>query len=555
MKYISDFFQLFGSLGIFLLGMRMLSDGVQKTAGEKFQNMLNVMTHNRFTSLLTGLLITSLIQSSSATTVILVSLVNAKLMSLKKAIGVIMGANIGTTMTAWIVAFVGFKFNISEYAMPAIAISIPLIFNKNERIRHVGELVAGFGILFLGLAMLKDSVPDLRNNLNVLSFISNMTNFGYFSILLFILIGTIVTIVLQSSSAAMVITITMGYKGWISFEMAAALCLGENIGTTVTALLASLGMNTAAKRAARAHMLFNVIGVIWASSIAFYPMTWFINRVVGAQVTDLPIKLSMFHSIFNILNSMLLIGFISYIVKAVEWLVPEKDSEKEYKLNFIETAYPDFAEVNIFMAKNEIAELGNISYEILLSFMNSLRSDPQNIITISENVNLLYNKVEEHYQEISKFLAECRTKIIHEKQSHIINGMLIIVLELKSVGHSGKSLLDLLRFKQRKKFKFHKNAKNEIEEYTLEVLDFFRYVVDVVNNRSSEYDFSLAEKMEMAINVKRDRLRKNSKNKILQGADIQGELVYMDIIKHLEHIGDFTMNISQYLNEINSYSK
>ncbi len=549
--FIFTLFQLLGSLGVFLLGMRMLSDGVQKAAGEKFQNMLNFMTQNRFSAVFTGLMITSLIQSSSATTVILVSLVNAGLMSLKRAIGVIMGANIGTTMTAWIVAFVGFKFNIAEFAMPAIAISLPMIFNKHEKVRNIGELIAGLGILFLGLSLLKNAVPDIKSNIEVLNFITYINGFGFFSILLFIILGTILTVILQSSSAAMVVTITMGYKGWITFEMAAALCLGENIGTTVTAFLASLGMNTAAKRAARAHMIFNIIGVVWVTIIAFYPLTWFINRmIVDTGSAGLPLKLSIFHSIFNVANTLVLIGFISHLAKLVEWLVPDNDKDSKYKLSFIETSYPDFAEVNIKMAKNEIGKLGRKATEMIGIFLNSIRSDLDDIAEFSDKLNLIHDEIDDQYREIGNFLAECRTNIINDKQSYCINGMIIIVSEIKSISNSAKSLVELIKFKRKKRYKFHKNAKSEIEEYTVEVLDFLKYVVDVINNKSNNYNYSFTEKMESAINLKRDRLKKNSKNKMIQGADIQGELVYMDVIKHLEHIGDFTMNISHYLDEM-----
>lgn len=546
---------IIGSLGLFLFGMKILSDGMQKAGGEKFQQMLNFLTSNRVKGVFTGFIITSIIQSSSATTVILVGLVNAGLINLSKAISVIMGANIGTTMTAWFVTFLGFKFKIEYLIMPALAVSIPLIFSKFEQRRNYGEILAGFGILFLGLSMLKQAVPSEKEAGAFLEFITKYINqFGFFSIISFVLIGTIVTMIIQSSSAAMTITLTLLYKGLIDFPVAAALCLGENIGTTITAFLASLGMNVNAKRAARAHMLFNIFGVIWVLTL-FYPFIKLVDLIIPGELNgsfNLTIHLSGFHSIFNISNTFILIWFVPQFAFIVEKLVPEKEDEitGRYKLNYISTKFLDFAESNIALARNEIGKLAIIVNDMLLNFLNALKENKSEIEKIEEHVKNQEEVVNIMYNEISKFLANCRREAITDKQSLEINSLLMVANEIRSISITTQILTQLIIKKYRKKMKFHKNAKDEIKNYTEEVLDFLKYTIDCINRFPEEPDMSLALKMETAINQKRNRLRKQARNKMEKGADVNAELIYLDIIKHLEHIGDFSLNIAHALNEI-----
>ena len=273
---ISTAFNILGSLGVFLFGMQVMSEGIQKTAGNRLRDILAYMTQNRFAGVFTGFITTCLVQSSSATTVMVVSFVNAGLLTLTQSIGVIMGANIGTTITGWLVAILGFKFKIDAIALPAVGIGLPLIFSKHIKRKNIGEIFVGFGLLFLGLKFLKSSVPDVESNPEILNFLQYYTDMGMISVLIFIFVGVLLTITVQSSSAAMTITITMAFKGWIDFPTAAALVLGENIGTTITAYLASLGANYHAKRTARAHMIFNLFGIIWmlVAFKMFIPFIW-----------------------------------------------------------------------------------------------------------------------------------------------------------------------------------------------------------------------------------------------------------------------------------------
>ena len=268
-----DFLKLIGSLGLFLYGMKIMSEGLQKVAGDRLRSILTAMTTNRVTGVLTGVLITALIQSSSATTVMVVSFVNAGLLTLAESISVIMGANIGTTVTAWIISIFGFKVDMAAFALPLLAIALPLIFSGKSNRKSIGEFIFGFSFLFMGLSYLKANAPDLNANPEMLAFVQNYTDMGFFSIILFLLIGTILTMIVQASAATMAITLIMCANGWISLELGAALVLGENIGTTITANLAALTANTQAKRAALAHFVFNVFGVIWVL-IVFHPLNF-----------------------------------------------------------------------------------------------------------------------------------------------------------------------------------------------------------------------------------------------------------------------------------------
>ena len=328
---------LIGSLGFFLYGMKLMSESLQKVAGKKMKSILSAMTSNRIKGVFTGFLVTTVIQSSSATTVMLVSFVNAGLLTLLEATGVIMGANIGTTVTAWIISLLGFKVSLSALSLPLIGLSLPLFFSSNERRKTWGEFIVGFAILFLGLQALKEAVPDIKSNPEILAFLSNYIDFGYWSVFIFIIVGTILTVVIQSSSATMALTLVLCYNGLIPFHIAAAMVLGENIGTTITANIAAIIGNVNAKRAARSHLIFNLIGVIWMI-IFFFPFLRWIDNIVefrtGFSILDnssavgfektkeiLPIALAVFHTIFNIINTSLLIGFAPFIVKMTKWMV------------------------------------------------------------------------------------------------------------------------------------------------------------------------------------------------------------------------------------------
>ena len=353
---IIDVLQLLGALGLFLFGMSMMSEALQKVAGNKMRSILASMTKNRLLGVLTGVIVTSIIQSSSATTVMVVSFVNAGLLTLAESISVIMGANIGTTITAWLVSLIGFKFSIANIAIPLIGFSLLFIFSKNDRRKSIGEVMVGFSLLFIGLEYLKNSVPDIKSNPEMLQFLTDYTNMGYGSILLFLLIGSILTVIVQSSSATMAITLIMLSQGWISFEIGAAMVLGENIGTTITANIAGLTAKTNARRAALSHTMFNICGVIWVL-IIFYPFINLIEWIVGGNTTENAnslYALSMFHTMFNISNTFIMIWLIKPLEKIVCNIIPEKREENEFALQFISTGMLPTGELSLIEAEKEI---------------------------------------------------------------------------------------------------------------------------------------------------------------------------------------------------------
>ncbi|MDT8447274.1 MAG: Na/Pi symporter [bacterium] len=328
MAAIQTTFEILGSLGIFFFGLKVLSESILRLESNGLRRALHLLTKNRFGGVFTGFLITALIQSSSATTVLVVSFVHAQLLKLREAVAVIMGANLGTTVTFWVVALLGFKFKITLLVMPAIALGAPLLFSKDERKRGWGESLIGFGLLFLGLDMLKGAIPDIASNPEGMAFLAEYTGYGYGSYLFFVLIGIVLTVVVQSSSAAGAITMIMAYRGWIDFSIAASIVMGENIGTTITAHLASLNASNTAKRAARAHFLFNVIGMSWMLLVFPFYLD-LVDWIVPGPVSDsslIPIHLAAYHSLFKLTNICLLIGFLPQLVHWTKFMVPRQET-------------------------------------------------------------------------------------------------------------------------------------------------------------------------------------------------------------------------------------
>lgn len=394
-----DFLGLLGAVGLFLYGMKVMSEGLQKAAGDRLRNILSAMTRNRFTGTLTGFLITALIQSSSASTVMVVSFVNAGLMSLAQSMAVIMGANVGTTFTAWVISLFGFKVNISAFVLPLIGLAIPLLFTKKSRNKSIGEFLIGFAFLFMGLDMISRYVPDLQSNPEMFAFLQRYASMGYISVLIFLGVGILLTMVIQSSAATFAITLIMCSKGWINFDLACAIVLGSNIGTTITPILASMSGNVAAKRTAMGHLLFNLLGTIWVLCLYFpfvHLNVWLTEALgqgnpealagyvkhieatqpdiynhlfdnslpeghdVVAKVATLQqsvsIGLSIFHTVFNLINLSIMIWFTGLYVKIVEKLVPAKHKEdEEFQLKFISGGLLNASELNIAQAEKEIA--------------------------------------------------------------------------------------------------------------------------------------------------------------------------------------------------------
>ena len=423
----TDILQLLGALGLFLFGMTVMSDALMRLAGDRMRKILATMTSNRFFGILTGFVITSIIQSSSATTLMVVSFANASLLTLVESISVIMGANIGTTITAWLIAILGFKVSMSAIALPLVGLGFGFTFLKKENLKNWGSFIIGFAVLFIGLQFLKEAVPDIKNNHEILAFLSKYTDLGFWSILLFLFIGTILTVVIQSSSATMALTLIMTAQGWIPFELAAAMVLGENIGTTITANLAAIVANYQAKRTARAHLIFNIIGVLWVL-ILFGPFMNFIDWIaqkVGDEspymsAAAIPIAISLFHTFFNIINTFLLVWFIKPIARIVKRIVlekqdPDKEIDEPKYLHEKVLKYPETLIISLFNESKYLYK--NAIFEIVSHGLNIHREDIKSSEKIKKIVRkstedmgvdveeLYYQKVKSIYGEIIRYAA------------------------------------------------------------------------------------------------------------------------------------------------------
>lgn len=556
---MSIFLNVMGGLGIFLIGMKMMSDSIQKSSGEKLHKMLNILTGNRVFAVFTGLAATIAVQSSSATTVMLVSLVNAGLVNLTQAVGVVMGANIGTTMTAWLVSLGMGKFKIISIALPSIAIGLPLYFSKKEKLNNIAGILIGFGILFIGLNVMKESVEVLKDRPEIFAPVRFVESLGWFKYIIGITFGTLLTIMVQSSSAAMALTISFLGFGYISFDIAAAIVLGENIGTTITAYLASLQMNIAAKRAARAHMIFNLFGVTWMLLIiSFFPLLDGIKNIMSAifgfdksDPNNIRWFLSAFHTFFNITNTLLLIWFIPFIVKTVKKLIPESEEEVSgpYRIPFIRQNIADLAEVNLISARTEVGKMSQLTSNIVMELKDVIGADPEELTKISKNIQKKETRTDEMQEQLSGVLAEISLENLTEKQALEVSSLLRIVNELESIADSGLKITELYRTKAKKGFAFHENSNEEIENYSNKVMNFLKFNTDYLNKTQENQDFNAARDMEDAINDKRKKLTKRSRKNIQKGGDLRGELLYMEIVRQLEHIGDFCLNISESISK------
>lgn len=562
---------LLGALGMFLYGMNLMSAGLQKAAGSKMRGMLTAMTSNPFKGVLTGLGITTVIQSSSATTVMTVGFVNAGLLTLSQAVGVIMGANIGTTVTAWLVSLLGFKADISLFAVPLMAVGFILSLSKSDKRRHISELIVGFSLLFLGLSLMKESVPDLKETPEVLAFIQNWTSYGFGSVLIFLVFGTVLTLVLQSSSATMALTLIMVNMGWIPFEMGAAMVLGENIGTTITANIAAAVGNANARRAAMAHTLFNVFGVCWALAL-FRPFLMLVGTVITwlglpnpmdivhsseiAMTADESMStlygVSMLHTLFNTFNTIILIWFVPVIVKIVERVIKDKKSDKEdtVKLKFIDAGPLSTAELAIGQARNEVIHFAEISRNGLGYIRQLVNAKSDKEFDQMRDKLVKYEEISDRIEyEIAQFLNALPEDSISEDTRTEAKRMYKIISELESLGDSGEAVSRILTRRNSHQQKFSKEQIANIEK----MLDRVDHAYEVmIENLKAEHfesiDLRLATDCEIEINELRNTLREEEIYRIDRGeGDYRNSVYYLDTVSEIERMGDFIINISQAL--------
>lgn len=549
-----DFLRLIGSLGLFLYGMKIMSEGLQKFAGDSLRRILTAMTTNRVTGVLTGVLITALIQSSSATTVMVVSFVNAGLLTLTQSIGVIMGANIGTTVTAWLISALGFKVDIAAFSLPLLAFGIPLLFSGKSSRKSVGEFIFGFSFLFMGLQALKANAPDLGANPEMLAFVQNYADMGFFSIILFLFIGAILTMIVQASAATMAITLIMCVNGWIDYQLGVALVLGENIGTTITANLAALTGNTQARRAALAHLAFNIFGVIWVL-ILFYPFTnavsWFVTNVMRISDPSVAVsfKLAAFHTAFNISNTFVMIWFVGLIEKTVCFLIKgKKDEDEEYRLRYITGGMLSTAELSILQARKEITLFAERTGRML---------DMVKALFYEKNEDAFlktYSRVEKYESisdrmeiEIANYLTCVAEGRLSSEGKEEIRIMLRAVSEIESIADSCNNMARSIKRRNEFKSIFTDEQNHNVDQMLALTEKALHRMIEIL--KKSELvrdDVNPSYNIENEINNYRNQLKihnvEDINNKKYQ---YQDGVYYMDIIGEAEKLGDYVLNVVQ----------
>ena len=555
METIINIFALLGSLGLFLFGMKIMSEGLEKFAGERLRSILAWMTKNRFMGVLTGVTLTALIQSSSATTVMVVSFVNAGLMTLSEAIGVIMGANIGTTVTAWIITAVGFKVDIAAFAIPLLAVGMPLIFSSKGNRKNLGEFIFGFSLLFLGLEYLKINAEGMHVDTIVSSLVTYIPCDSFFGTVLFVILGAVITMVVQSSSAAMAITLmllAMDIPGF-GFVQAAALAMGQNIGTTITAFMASLAANTQARRAAMAHLLFNVIGVLLVLPVFTYAcdgVTYITTELLGRADDDTTWKLSTFHTLFNLINTCILIGFVAQIEKLVCLLVPQKEAEEEYRLQYISAGMLSTAELSIMEAQKEINSYAERCNR-MVGFVNDLMKAEKD-----DDFNKIFSRIEKYENitdnmevEIANYLHKVSEGRLSIESKMEVMRMLRQITELESIGDSCYNLARTL----------NRHRQNCTDQFTELQLSNMHNMLDMVSKAmqhmasiveailsGNHVDYNTSYNLENEIN----NYRRQLKNRNLQDVDAklysyQLGVFYIDFISECEKLGDYILNVVQ----------
>jgi phosphate:Na+ symporter len=564
--------QILGALGVFLFGMKVMSEGVQKVAGDRMRGALAGMTRNRFSGVLTGLFTTTLVQSSSATTVLVVSFVNAGLLTLIQSIGVIMGANLGTTTTAWIVALIG-KFDVGTVAIPMIGIGLPFFFIGKERGKHWGETLIGFGLVFLGLGLLKDSVPDLRTLIKedpgtadfIRNIIATINGHGFGTVLMFLVAGIVLTLTVQSSSAAMAITITCALNGWLGdidtnaigvFRNSAAIVLGENIGTTVTAWLASLGANTSARRAARAHFAFNVIGVIWCLAL-FYPfsnLVWWLadqlpTSLKGAteamKKSEIAFGTAIFHSTFNFVNICLLVWFIPQLAKLVTWWVKEPaGGDSGHKLRFISSTLVDVGELSLAEAESAVRSMAKQTSDMFDGLVDVMAKPEQDLSARVRELKAMEDESDTMLHDITSYLIHCSTHEIGTGNATRITAMLRIVSELEAATDRIYRLVKLIQRKHQKNRAFDAPHYKELASISMQV----RALLDVACNAISGVDGTALERansIEDRVNKLRKANNKSAALRMQQGSEVQTEMLFIDLNNHFEAVANHSLNIVQ----------
>jgi phosphate:Na+ symporter len=557
MVIVSMVFKIIGGLCLFLFGMKIMSDGIQQGAGDRLKRALNFMTGNRFMAVLTGFIITAIIQSSSAATVMVVSFVNAGLLTLTQSIGVIMGANIGTTVTAWIVSLVGFSLKLSELALPAVGIGFILHIIKWKH-KSFGEVILGFGLLFMGLDFLTRSMPQLGDSVNVIAAVSGL---GFVSVLIGAAAGMMMTLLIHSSSAATAIMLTMAFNGVVGYEMAAAMILGANIGTTIDAALASIGTRTAAKQAALVHVLFNIIGTCWALPL-LKPLLAVVDWVTPGTIIPgmvqnpmIPAHLAMLHTVFNAINTLLFLPFVKQFAALVTLMVREhtprepQTETRHYRLVYYSGAIQDTPELNILRAEKEIRDMAALASSMYARFITVLRElragDGKGVVELSEELKQKEEYADEMREALSSFLIECTRDQLNPRSERRVAHLLRIIADLEDMTDECYSVSLLLERSVRKDRIFKEKEMDALIPYVSQVEEFLALLREQLGRSPTEAYVSRARELEASIDKSRKRLRKLGRKRIEAGEDVKTELLFIDLVRRIEKLGDYCYDIAQ----------
>lgn len=545
MAIVNAILLLFGSLGFLLYGMRLMSDGVQKSAGEKLQRALGMMTGNSFVGILTGLMITMIIQSSGATTVMVVSFINAGLLTLAQSVGVIFGANIGTTITAWIVSLFGFNFKISTFAVPIFGIGFFLTILKDSKGKNIGEAVMGFGLLFMGLSGLSDVFSF---DASKLTFISEIQSLGILSLLVGVVIGTVITALMHSSSAFTAIIITMAYKNIITWEMACAMTLGSNIGSTIDAIMASFGSNADARRSALIHVMFNVFGTVLVL-IFFNPFIDFVVWVTPS--TNIAIQISMLHTLFKTLNTLILLPLSKQLIALSKVLIKDdaEKSLKNYHLEFTDSAFvKESAAMHIIRLEKEIADMTDVATNMFDRLQIGIMK--RNQAFIDEHLEKLADEedyCDQMHEQLAKYIIECQHLPITETQRNNLSIMVSVVDELEGMTDQVYCAGMLLEKSIEKKMKFMQEDMERLVPYVELARQFLQFIRININKHLNSDKLEMAQELENQIDLYRKNLKKIARKRLESGADVKAELLYIDIVRQIEKIGDHAFSISGLL--------
>jgi phosphate:Na+ symporter len=555
---------ILGGLGVFLFGLRIWSQGLQKLAGNRLRAILAGLTRNRFTGIFTGFFLTCTVQSSSATTVLVVSFANAGLLTLVQAMGLVMGANIGTTLTGWLVALLGFKVQISAFALPVIGLGFPLSLLDSARAKQLSEVLVGFGLLFLGLEFMKSGVPDVKGNPEALQWLQAWASHGFASTILFVFVGAALTVAVQSSSASMAITLTMAAKGWIGFDIAAAMVLGENIGTTITATLAALGANRNAKRVARFHTMFNIFGILWILPVlaAYLQLVdWIVpgDPWVDPMAADTPAgyqlivtaHLAAFHTAFNVTNTFVLVWFVKPLERLVLRLVPLQDDEREGShLAFLESGLMGTPELAAIEARRALQQMVGVCVDMFDKLRQVIGHPEAKLGKVVDEIKRGEQKTDDMEEEIVTFCSELARSGTSRRVGLSIAKYLDMANDIERMGDHCTNLVLLAERRYNKGYTISPDTAEELEEMMNLVAQFLALARRALGD-GPEGVIGEAKVIESKINRLRDRSRKSHARRMKEGAlEIREGLVYLDMMTNMEKLGDYCWNVVRAAHEL-----